>query len=168
MHVRKRRAERRWHHRRGAWDGDGRDGREPDAGGEERPQHEHGPVPCRLGAREAGDGHADHERNFAQERGAHGLGEGARDEGRYDADRVRRYLSRLRVPLHVWKTASGEVPAAADWPAAVDASTIGSMGRAFDALRKDLASQRIIWFEGRHAPSTISLTAKAKDVAEAR
>lgn len=96
------------------------------------------------------------------------LGEGARDEGRFEAARVRRYLSRLRVPLHVWKVSAGEIPAAADWPAAVEASTIDAMGLAFDALRKDLASQRIVWLEGRHAPSTISLTSKATGVAEAR
>lgn len=96
------------------------------------------------------------------------LGEGARDEGRYDASRVRRYLSRLRVPLHVWRTSAGEVPAAADWPAAVDASTVDAMGRAFDALRQDLATQRIVWLEGRHAPSAISLTPQATGVAEAR
>ena len=96
------------------------------------------------------------------------LGEGARDEGRFDAARVRRYLSRLRVPLHVWKVSADEVAAAADWPAAVEASTIETMGLAFDALRKDLASQRIVWLEGRHAPSTISLTPKATGVAEAR
>lgn len=96
------------------------------------------------------------------------LGEGARDEGRFDAARVRRYLSRLRVPLHVWKVSSGDIPAAADWPSAIDASTIETMGLAFDALRKDLATQRIVWLEGRHAPLTISLTAKATGVAEAR
>lgn len=96
------------------------------------------------------------------------LGEGARDEGRFDAARVRRYLSRLRVPLHVWKVSADEVAAVADWPAAVEASTIDAMGLAFDALRKDLASQRIVWLEGRHAPSTISLTSKATGVAEAR
>jgi hypothetical protein len=96
------------------------------------------------------------------------LGEGARDGGSFDAARVRRYLSRLRVPLHVWRTSAGEVPAAADWPAAVDASTVEAMGLAFDALRKDLASQRIVWLEGRHAPSSVSLTKKATGVVEAR
>lgn len=96
------------------------------------------------------------------------LGEGARDAGRYDAPRVRRYLARLRVPLHVWRVSPGEVPAASDWPSVVDASTVEAMGLAFDALRKDLATQRIVWLEGRHSPSAISLTSKATGVAEAR
>jgi hypothetical protein len=96
------------------------------------------------------------------------LGEGASDQGRFDAARVRRYLLRLRVPLHVWRTAPGEVPAAADWPEAVDASTVERIGDAFAALRMDLASQRIVWLEGRLSPSAISLTGRASGVAEAR
>lgn len=96
------------------------------------------------------------------------LGGGAADEGSVDAARVRRYLARLRVPLHVWKTSPGAAPAAADWPGAVDASTIGAMGRAFEALRADLAAQRIAWVDGRFDPARISLTARAKGFAEAR
>ena len=69
----------------------------------------------------------------------------------------------------VWRPkVSGEVPAASDWPSVVDASTVEAMGLAFDALRRDLAAQRIVWLEGRHSPSAISLTSKATGVAEAR
>jgi hypothetical protein len=96
------------------------------------------------------------------------LGGGAVDGGSGDAARVRRYLSRLRVPLHVWRTSPGEVPAAVDWPGAVDASTIEAMARAFDALRADLAAQRILWVNGRLDPSRISLTGRATGFAEAR
>jgi len=96
------------------------------------------------------------------------LGEGARDEGPLDAARVHRYLGRIRVPLHVWRIAVGEAPAGADWPGAVDATTIEGMGLAFEALRADLASQRIVWLEGRHDPAAIALTEKAAGVAVAR
>lgn len=96
------------------------------------------------------------------------LGESARDEGRIDAAHVRRYLARIRVPLHVWRISVGESPALADWPSAVDASTVEAMGLAFEALRADLASQRIVWLEGRHDPASLSLTGKAAGVAVAR
>ena len=96
------------------------------------------------------------------------LGGGARDEGPIDAARVRRFLARIRVPLHVWRISAGEVPAAEDWPDVVRATTIEEMGRAFEALRTDLASQRIVWLEGRHDPASISLTEKAAGVAVAR
>jgi hypothetical protein len=92
------------------------------------------------------------------------LGEGARDEGPLDAARVRRFLGRIRVPLHVWRISGAELPAAGEWPETVDATTIEGLGRAFEALRADLASQRIVWLEGRHDPSAISLTEKATDV----
>lgn len=96
------------------------------------------------------------------------LGEGARDEGPLDAARTRRFLARIRVPLHVWRISAGEVPAAGDWPEAVPAATIEGMGLAFEALRADLASQRIVWLEGRHDPAAIALTEKAAGVAVAR
>lgn len=96
------------------------------------------------------------------------LGEGAADEGPVDAARARRYLARIRVPLHVWRLSAADVPAAGDWPEAVDASTIDGLGRAFEALRADLSSQRIVWLEGRFPPSAVSLTGKAAGVAEAR
>jgi hypothetical protein len=96
------------------------------------------------------------------------LGEGADDEGSLDAARVRRYLARIRVPLHVWRLSGGQVPAAGDWPEASDASTIDGMGRAFEALRSDLSTQRIVWLEGRLPPSAVSLTGKAKGLVEAR
>jgi hypothetical protein len=96
------------------------------------------------------------------------LGEGAFDRGRLDAARVRRYLGHLRVPLHVWRITSGDVPAASDWPEAVDASTIEALGEAFQSLHADLSSQRLVWVEGRILPSSISVTPKAAGLMEAR
>jgi hypothetical protein len=96
------------------------------------------------------------------------LGEGAVDVGSLDSARVRRFLSRIAVPLHVWRTSVLAPPAAADWPEAVDASTIESLGYAFEALRRDLASQRVVWLEGRHAPASVTVTEKARGVARLR
>lgn len=96
------------------------------------------------------------------------LGEGATEMGRLDAARVRRYLSRLRVPLFVWRISKGAVPAAQDWPGAIDASTLPLLREAFHALRSELASQRIVWVEGRLEPSRIALTSRATAFAEAR
>lgn len=96
------------------------------------------------------------------------LGEGATEMGRLDAARVRRYLSRLRVPLFVWRVSAGTVPAAGEWPGAVDATSVPLLREAFHALRSELASQRIVWVEGRIEPSRISLTDRATAFAEAR
>lgn len=96
------------------------------------------------------------------------LGEGAVDVGPLDAARVRRFLSRIGVPLHVWRTSVLAPPAAADWTEAVDASTIEGLGYAFEALRHDLASQRVVWLEGRHAPASVAVTEKARGVVRLR
>ena len=92
------------------------------------------------------------------------LGEGAVDVGPLDPARVRRFLGRIGVPLHVWRTSVLAPLASADWPEAVDASTIEALGYAFDALREDLSSQRVVWLEGRHAPASITVTEKARGV----
>lgn len=96
------------------------------------------------------------------------LGAEARDTGDLDAATVRRYLARLRVPLYVWRVSLEAPPAAADWPEAVDASTIEGLGEAFKALRDDLKSQRVVWLEGRFLPSAVSVTAKAAGLVVAR
>jgi len=96
------------------------------------------------------------------------LGAGARDTGDIDAPTVRRYLARLRVPLRVWRLAPAEPPAEADWPGAVDASTIERLGEAFGVLRDDLKSQRVVWLEGRLQPARVEVTAKAAGLVVAR
>ncbi|MFN7987317.1 MAG: hypothetical protein U0529_07595 [Thermoanaerobaculia bacterium] len=96
------------------------------------------------------------------------LGEGATEMGRLDAARVRRYLSRLRVPLFVWRISKEGAPAAEDWPGVVDASTVPQLREAFHALRSELASQRIVWVEGRIEPSRIGLSSRATAFVEAR
>lgn len=96
------------------------------------------------------------------------LGAEASDTGDLDAARARRYLARLRVPLHVWRLSPVESRAAGDWPGTVDASTIDGLGRAFEVLRDDLSTQRIVWVEGRLLPSAVEVTPKAAGILAAR
>lgn len=96
------------------------------------------------------------------------LGTDARDTGDLDAPRVRRYLERLRVPLHVWRVALMAPPAAKDWPGAAEAVTTNGLGRAMDALRTDLASQRVVWVEGRLDALSVQATPRAEGVVTLR
>lgn len=96
------------------------------------------------------------------------LGSEAEDASDLDAPRVRRYLSRIRVPLHVWRVSTGESGVIGDWPGAADASTIDGLGRAFEVLRADLESQRIVWVEGSVVPSAIEVSPKAAGVVAVR
>lgn len=96
------------------------------------------------------------------------LGAEATDAGALGAARARRYLARLRVPLHIWRLSPVESRAAGDWAGAVDASTIDGLAGAFEVLRDDLAAQRIVWFEGRLLPTAVEVTAKAAGVVAAR
>ena len=96
------------------------------------------------------------------------LGSTARDESDFDAARARRYLARIRVPLYVWRVSPEAFDAAGAWPGAVDASTIEGLGEAFEALRADLASQRVIWVEGRILPSTIGVSREARGIVAVR
>ena len=96
------------------------------------------------------------------------LGHVARDESAFDAARARRYLSRLRVPLYVWRVSPGGVAEVGAWPGALDASTIDGMGDAFATLRADLASQRVVWVEGRFLPSAVGVTPEAPGIVTVR
>ena len=92
------------------------------------------------------------------------LGHTARDESAFDAARVRRYLSRLRVPLHVWRVSPAGFADDGAWPGAHDASTIDGLGEAFATLRADLASQRVVWVEGRFLPLAVEVTPEAPGI----
>lgn len=96
------------------------------------------------------------------------LGPDARDESAFDSARARRYLSRIRVPFHVWHVSSKGTTANGDWPDALDASTIEGLGRAFGILRADLASQRVVWVEGRLLPSALGVTPGARGIVTVR
>ena len=84
------------------------------------------------------------------------------DGSRYPPAAVRRYLETIRVPLYVWSLRPPPYAAAvAAWGEVEDVSTLGQMRQSYRRLERDLASQRIVWFDGRHLPQSISLSAQA-------
>jgi hypothetical protein len=84
------------------------------------------------------------------------------DVSHHDAAAVRRYLAAIRVPLHVWSLFPPPYPAVvADWGEVEDASTLARMRKAYERLTRDLASQRLVWLDGRHLPQAIALTPAA-------
>lgn len=90
------------------------------------------------------------------------LGRGGLETSDFDAGRAARYLARLRVPLHVWRLAPPEAPVAPGWPEGLDVTTKRGLRAAFRALREDLASQRVIWLEGRVDPSKVEVSSAAE------
>ncbi len=88
------------------------------------------------------------------------------DASRSDPALVRRYLDSIRVPLAVWTLGDPATPAVAVWKDAQKVSSLGRMRKAFSQLKDDLASQRIVWVEGRHLPQSIELSAEAAAVLE--
>jgi hypothetical protein len=92
------------------------------------------------------------------------LGDQASDASRYDPVTVRRYLESIRVPLFVWSLYGPDAPAARAWGQVEDISTLEKLGKAVNRLRAEMASQTIVWVEGRHLPQSISLTPEAKGI----
>ena len=90
------------------------------------------------------------------------VGKETPDASRYDPATVRRYLESIRVPLFVWSLDGPDAPAARAWEQAEDISTMEKLGQAVNRLRTEMASQKIVWVEGRHLPQAISLTPAAK------
>lgn len=93
------------------------------------------------------------------------LGERPVDVSRSDPALVRRYLESIRVPFFVWTLSDPAVSGAA-WGGGTEVSSIGKMRKAFTRLEKDLATQRIVWLDGRHLPQSIELSAAAAAVFE--
>jgi hypothetical protein len=87
------------------------------------------------------------------------LGSDLRDTSRYDPATVRRYLESIRVPLFVWSLQKPKKnPAAlAVWGNVEDVSSLSKLERAVDRLKEEMASQRIVWVDGRHLPQSITL-----------
>lgn len=85
------------------------------------------------------------------------LGEDPSDASRLAAPAVRRYLSNLGVPLHVW--AVGDVPEAVSraWGEVVSVDREHRFRSAVTELAEDLDRQRIVWVEGLHLPQRFEL-----------
>jgi hypothetical protein len=87
------------------------------------------------------------------------------DESGYAPEAVRHYLATLGVPLHVWSLVDPATrPEFARWGPVADVSTVDRLRKAFRALKADLRSQRVVWFEGKHLPQKIERTERAAGV----
>jgi hypothetical protein len=89
------------------------------------------------------------------------LSEQPTDRSRSDPALVRRYLEAIRVPLVVWTFGDPTAPGAAAWGRAEEASSQIKMRKAFTRLEEELASQRIVWIDGRYLPQSIELSGDA-------
>jgi hypothetical protein len=94
------------------------------------------------------------------------LSEQVQDLSRSDPALVRRYLESIRVPLIVWTLGNPSSPIATDWGGAEKVSSVGRMQKAFSRLKDGLASQHIVWIEGRHLPQSIEISGEAAAVLE--
>ncbi len=108
------------------------------------------------------------------------LGENPVDASRFRLPAVRRYLSRLRVPLRVWSVrepasdvyrpgraqpSEGKPRlAAAELGEVVEISSIKQLKAALGDLRQELDAQRIVWVEGHHLPQQIEIASTAAGV----
>lgn len=90
------------------------------------------------------------------------LGDETADASRHTPAAVRRYLAAIRVPLFVWSLKNPAFqPLARDWGAVEEVSTVERLEKAFERVKNELASQRIVWVEGRYLPQDISLSETA-------
>jgi len=103
------------------------------------------------------------------------LGSGAEEAGTISAERARRCLSKLGVPLFVWDLSrvreetwkkpapptEGLADVRSHWPEAVRVDDSSSILGVFRSLAKELSSQRIVWLKGRVNPEKVELTASA-------
>ena len=87
------------------------------------------------------------------------------DASGFTPETVRHYLATLGVPLHVWSLVDpARRPEFARWGPVADVSSVDRLRKAFLALRADLLSQRVVWFEGKHLPQKIELGDRAVGV----
>jgi hypothetical protein len=84
------------------------------------------------------------------------LGAEVSDESPLAPGAVLAYLSRLRVPLLVWRVSQKETAVTRRWGPARDATTPGLFDDAVVALRELLERQRIVWLEGTHPRDRIA------------
>jgi hypothetical protein len=94
------------------------------------------------------------------------LSEQPLDASRSSPALVRAYLDAIRVPLAIWTLGNPAAPAVSVWGEAKKVHPIGRMRKAFAELKDELASQRIVWVEGRHLPQSIELSPEAAAVVE--
>ncbi|MCP4658801.1 MAG: hypothetical protein GY856_25600, partial [bacterium] len=91
------------------------------------------------------------------------------DRSRWSLPAVRRFLSRLEVPLVVWRIVERgqrdkEVRDAAALGEFMDISSIKGVRDAINALRRELKAQRILWVDGHHLPQQVEIGAAASGI----
>jgi hypothetical protein len=91
------------------------------------------------------------------------LGDERHDASEFSPAQVVGYLEALGVPLHVWSLVDKD---ASPW-GSVQARTISSfagLALAVDALKRDLATQRVVWVAGEWAPGQAVISPVAHDI----
>ncbi|MCP4656699.1 MAG: hypothetical protein GY856_14905 [bacterium] len=94
------------------------------------------------------------------------------DRSRWSLPAVRRFLSRLEVPLVVWSIVergrrdTGTAPTldASALGEVVDISSIKGVRGAIRDLRRELKAQRVLWVDGHHLPQQIEIGAAASGI----
>jgi hypothetical protein len=97
------------------------------------------------------------------------LGDETVDGSRHSPASIRRYLQAIRVPFAVWSLKSPRLqPLAKSWGEVEDVSSVERLEKAIERLKSDLASQRVVWIQGRFLPQEIALAEKAEGIELAR
>jgi len=90
------------------------------------------------------------------------IGDEKSDDSRHSPASVRRYLEAMRVPFYVWSLKSAATqPLVKNWGKVEEVSSAARLEEAFARVKADLASQRIVWVEGRYLPQEITLSESA-------
>jgi hypothetical protein len=87
-----------------------------------------------------------------------------RDASKHLPQDVRRFLERLRVPLFVWSLNELGGETKRRWGAIAPVDYDSALEEAVRALRRNIATQRIVWVEGRYLPQEIELAEGAEGV----
>ena len=90
------------------------------------------------------------------------------DSSSLDAAHVRRFLSRLRVPLVIWTPSPNAARSTGPWGDATDISSLPRLEAAARDLHRVLDHQRIVWIEGLHLPQTVTLSPEASGLSLAQ
>jgi hypothetical protein len=89
---------------------------------------------------------------------------GTPDASRLSPAVVRRYLAKLRVPLHVWAIDGSSARKAEPWGSVAILHDHPTFLAAARRLLDEVAAQRIVWVEGVHLPQSISVAPGAAGI----
>lgn len=89
---------------------------------------------------------------------------GSPDASKLAPEVVRRYLAKLRVPLHVWAVSLPAAKRAEGWGKVTLVRDYPAFLAAVRTLLDDVEAQRIVWVDGAHLPQSITLSPKASGI----